>query len=201
MKKTIRLAFILALACLAAAWSEEPNVLPGYNGKFKGNYKVDPSTLVDKSKEELGYLRNEIVAKYGRAFKTPKYREYFGRQSWYRVKPEYSDKMVTAVDNQNINTILSFERPSLSERTLRRTVMKRIEYSDDLYTVVFTTASLLTIRTEGGGYYGENADETYSWSVKGDWILCEKDLGNGYTQRILLLLDHKTGAIVRMIVY
>ena len=79
--------------------------------------------------------------------------------------------------------------------------MKQIEYSDDLYTVVFTDASLVTIRTEGGGYDGENADETYSWSVKGDWIPCEQEMGSDDTQRSLLLLDRTAGSILRMVVF
>jgi hypothetical protein len=199
MKKAIWIVVLLTL-CLAA-WAEEPNMLPGYNGKFKGNYKVDPTELVDKSADDLALMRNEIAAKYGREFQTPKYRDYFTKQSWYRVRPGYSDKMLTPTDTQNMGMIQSFERPSLSEKTLRDRVMKRIEYSDDLYTVVFTDSSTLTIRTQNAGYYGESADETYSWGIKGDWILAEKDMGSDYTQRVLLLLDHKTGAISRMLVF
>ncbi len=200
MKKAISIVVFLALAILVA-WAEEPNILPGYNGKFKGSYKVDPTELFGKSADELALMRNEIVAKYGREFKTPRYRDYFTKQSWYRVRPGYSDKMLTPTDTQNMDMIQSFERPSLSEKTLRSLVMKRIEYSDDLYTVVFTDSSTLTIRTQSAGYYGENADETYSWSIKGDWILAEKDMGSDYTQRILLRLDYKTGAILRMVVF
>jgi hypothetical protein len=200
MRKVTFIASLFALVCLAAN-AEDRDVLPGYNGRFKGNYKVDPTMLVDKTADELALMRNEIVAKYGREFTTPKYRDYFGKQSWYKVNPKYSDGMVTALDNENIKMILSFEKPSLDEKALRQTVMKRIEYSDDLYTVVFTDSQSLLIRTQSAGYYAENADEVYSWKVKGDWILCEKDLGNGYTQRILLLLDHRKGGILKMIVY
>jgi hypothetical protein len=199
MKKAVVFGFLFALVCLAA-WAEETNILPGYNGRFKGNFRVDPTMLIDKSADELALMRNEIVAKYGRDFMTPKFKEYFNKQSWYKVNPKYSEKMVTALDNQNIQMISSFEKPALAEPALRSAVMGKIEYSDDLYSVVFTDSKSLLIRT-GGGYYAEGANEMYSWNIKGDWVYCEKPLGNDYTQRILLLLDHKKGSIQKMIVF
>jgi hypothetical protein len=199
MRKLVIIGFLLALVSLAV-WAEDTNVLPGYNGRFKGNFRIDPSVLFDKSVDELALMRNEVVAKYGREFTTPKFRDYFSKLGWYRVNPKYSEKMVTAVDNENIQMIQSFEKPALDEKSVRQKVMGKIEYSDDLYSVVFTDNKSLLIRT-GGGYYAEGANEMYAWSVKGDWIYCEKPLGNDYTQRILLRLNHATGAIQKMIVF
>ncbi|HEQ71501.1 MAG TPA: YARHG domain-containing protein, partial [Spirochaetia bacterium] len=143
MHMKTRLLLLVILILTVGELGADTNVLPGYDGLFQGNFRLHPMLLERKTTEELGFLRNEIFARYGREFKTPAYREYFAKKPWYRVKASYSDNMLTPVDHENIAMILSFERPSRNEDAVRRLVLDRIEYTGDGETVVFSDETYL----------------------------------------------------------
>ena len=64
--------------------------------------------LEGRSADELALMRNTIYARAGRTFKSPKLREYFAAQPWYR--PTASANKLTAVDAANVRTIATRER-------------------------------------------------------------------------------------------
>jgi len=82
--------------------------------------KVEKDILADKSihtaklhsfnKTELKLLRNTIFAKYGRSFKSDMLKTWFAKKSWYKVNPNYSDKVLTNTDKKNITTFHNLEK-------------------------------------------------------------------------------------------
>jgi hypothetical protein len=63
-----------------------------------GVYK-SPKYVVD----EVSLLRNEIFARHGYMFKTPKYIDYFQKQPWYRKNPKYSDTDLNYIEKRNVS--------------------------------------------------------------------------------------------------
>jgi len=65
------------------------------------------------SKEEVALIRNEIYARYGYAFKTETYMQYFSQKSWYRpnygLEQETINSMFSNVERQNKDTIVEYE--------------------------------------------------------------------------------------------
>lgn len=51
-------------------------------------------------------LRNEIFARYGREFKTPKWQKYFGAMDWYKVRSDFSNAWLSSVANQNVTLLV-----------------------------------------------------------------------------------------------
>jgi hypothetical protein len=51
--------------------------------------------LDTKSTDELAILRNEIYARHGRPFKSPKWQQYFVRMPWYKADSNYSDSRLS----------------------------------------------------------------------------------------------------------
>lgn len=58
---------------------------------------LDESELKDYTKEELGYIRNEIFARYGFVFGNSEYKKYFESKSWYYPDIEFK------ADEENLN--------------------------------------------------------------------------------------------------
>ena len=58
---------------------------------------LDESELKDYTKEELGYIRNEIFARYGFVFGNNEYKKYFEGKSWYYPDIEFK------ADEENLN--------------------------------------------------------------------------------------------------
>tara|TARA_B100000683_G_C12414482_1_gene525238 strand:+ start:495 stop:1073 length:579 start_codon:yes stop_codon:yes gene_type:complete len=47
-------------------------------------------------------MRNEIFARYGRAFKTPKWQKTFGATNWYKIRSDFSNDWLSDVATKNI---------------------------------------------------------------------------------------------------
>lgn len=58
---------------------------------------LDESELINYTKEELKYIRNEIFARYGYVFGDNEYKEYFESKTWYHPDPDFKD------DQENLN--------------------------------------------------------------------------------------------------
>jgi hypothetical protein len=58
---------------------------------------------------ELRLLRNEVYARRGRLFHTPWLQRYFSEQDWYQPSPGYGEPELTAVERQNVATIVRVE--------------------------------------------------------------------------------------------
>lgn len=65
--------------------------------------------LIGLSSNELGYLRNEIFARHGHAFKTDKMKSYFNKKSWYHAYYEDATPYLNEIEKKNANFIKSLE--------------------------------------------------------------------------------------------
>jgi hypothetical protein len=61
------------------------------------------------SLRDLRLLRNTIYARRGRTFKSEILRDHFSGMDWYKARPDYSDKLLSANDVRNIALIRSVE--------------------------------------------------------------------------------------------
>ena len=59
-------------------------------------------------------LRNEIYARYGRAFSGKQWQQTFGSTDWYTVREDFSDDWLTDVANQNVATLVQFKQNKVS---------------------------------------------------------------------------------------
>lgn len=69
--------------------------------------------LVGLSEYELYLARNEIYARHGRKFQNDDLNSYFNSKSWYypTIEPDdFSDSMLSQIERDNLQTILSQER-------------------------------------------------------------------------------------------
>ena len=51
-------------------------------------------------------MRNEIFARYGRSFKTPKWQTNFGAQDWYQIREDYTDEWLSPVAQANVKSLI-----------------------------------------------------------------------------------------------
>ena len=51
-------------------------------------------------------MRNEIFARYGRAFKTPKWQETFKKTDWYKIRSDFSNDWLSEVAKKNIELLV-----------------------------------------------------------------------------------------------
>jgi len=113
MRKIVTVCVVLVAGFLFAD-SEIPelgirSVLKYYPGPFDGTKLMPFHYICDYYPTQLRILRNEILAKYGRPFKSRDLRGYFQATSWYRANPAYHDGLLTAIDQENIQRVLAME--------------------------------------------------------------------------------------------
>lgn len=101
---------------------ENVNISPSTYSATKGIYPeassrlLDCSELVNKTKKQLGVMRNEIFARHGYKFKTVKYIKYFENQLWYNNMTKNSNSSeyiyrnyLTKIERENIALIREYE--------------------------------------------------------------------------------------------
>ena len=76
---------------------------------FSGDPKLTPLNVSRYDPKQLPFIRNEIFARHGRAFKTPKFAKHFAAKGWYTIDPNYNDSKLTQNDKKNVALIKSFE--------------------------------------------------------------------------------------------
>ena len=99
--------------------TDDPNgyILPNSNTEY-----LDETFLKTLTDQELQYARNEIVARYGRKFKTPEIAAYFAAKTWYvpTYEPEEFDKkmdsMINAFERANIALINKIEAERAAQK-------------------------------------------------------------------------------------
>jgi hypothetical protein len=108
-------------AKIAAADKIELGLLSRAMGEFalddesrgKTEASLDRTLALDEVRQlslrDLRLLRNTIYARRGRTFKSEILRDHFGGMEWYKVRPDYTDKLLTANDVRNIALIKSVE--------------------------------------------------------------------------------------------
>jgi eukaryotic-like serine/threonine-protein kinase len=77
--------------------------------KILGGVSLTADDLAPLSPAELRILRNVVYARYGRTFQTAELQNYFAARPWYKPRPDFNDKMLTAGDIANADLIKSYE--------------------------------------------------------------------------------------------
>ena len=72
--------------------------------------------LNGKSLEELALLRNEISARKGYVFSTPKYAGYFANKDWYSPAQSNAEIELSVTENKNIEIIKKMEAVEKTKR-------------------------------------------------------------------------------------
>jgi len=71
--------------------------------------QLTDADLAGMSKDQLGYLRNEIFARHGHTFKTPKMVKYFNDQEWYHSNIDDATSLLNKFEKLNTDFIKSKE--------------------------------------------------------------------------------------------
>ena len=64
--------------------------------------------------EAYDELRNEIFARYGRAFKTEKWQAVFAATDWYQIRSDFSNDWLSDVANQNVAHLLKRKKEKVA---------------------------------------------------------------------------------------
>lgn len=64
--------------------------------------------------EDARKLRYEIYARHGKVFKDRWLQNYFTSFPWYKPDPRYKDSVLSAVERQNVASILAYEKKATS---------------------------------------------------------------------------------------
>ena len=75
---------------------------------------ISESELFGLTPWQLKVARNEIYARHGRPFVHKDLQCYFANQAWYHGNPNYSETLLTAIENKNVATIQSYEQKTNS---------------------------------------------------------------------------------------
>lgn len=54
-------------------------------------------------------MRNEIFARYGRSFKTARWKEHFDTQAWYTANPNYQNSWLNETAKRNVERLLEMK--------------------------------------------------------------------------------------------
>lgn len=94
--------------------SDQDAAVSGFILDFSNARKVTNADLAGLSPWELKVARNEIYARYGRAFVHKDLSCYFAQQDWYTVDPAFTTSQLSALESSNATFILNFEKNSQS---------------------------------------------------------------------------------------
>ncbi len=99
------------LTALDAAQRKQRKVAlsPGDMEHFQ-NISLTEQMLAGLSLYELRLLRNEVYARRGRQFRTEWLSQYFWSQPWYVARDEAGEPELSAIEKQNIETIVVYEK-------------------------------------------------------------------------------------------
>jgi hypothetical protein len=97
------------------------------------NREITEQMLQGLSLHELRLLRNEVYARRGRQFRTEWLAQYFWSQPWYVAREEEGEPELSAVERQNVETIVAYERKvkdGLSRQPLPRGLLEGMFLED-----------------------------------------------------------------------
>lgn len=96
---------------IAVNYNEEPvkDFFGSKNYLKVSSTEISKSDLEGMSKDEMAYLRNEIFARKGHAFKSDKMKTYFAKQPWYVAYNEDATKTLSEIEKKNADFIKSVE--------------------------------------------------------------------------------------------
>jgi serine/threonine protein kinase len=78
--------------------------------KILAGQRLATADLEGLSQMELRRLRNTVYARHGRIFERPEMRRYFSTRPWYNPRADYTDAVLTAADQANLQLILQTEK-------------------------------------------------------------------------------------------
>ncbi len=108
MKKTWKTllvsALLLALLAPAAAHAADDYYIEDSDSR-----RLTKSELRDYSLDDLGFIRNEILARHGYPFKTKKFIDYFYEQDWYFPDDAFEYDWLSKLEMDNVETIKQVE--------------------------------------------------------------------------------------------
>jgi hypothetical protein len=193
MKKLLILAALVIPLHLAAA----QDVLPGYPGFWDRGRKITVLDILEYYPERLPYLRNEVYARYGRAFVTRVYQDYFNRQSWYKIQNNYTDDWLSGADKYNAELIRAIEQAPAAAETLD-ILLRNIEYQSKDHLLTFSRYEVME-KSSGKGYdmysgWGGIASSS-AYFIVGDWVLTAGYSYRGRVEVYAYRLDHRTRSI------
>jgi len=168
--------------------------LLGYDGVFANGYALTPAELAVMKPPRIGFLRNEVFARYGRAFNKDRYQEHFAKQAWYMENPHYDDAVLTEVDKANLELLKSFEGDP--ERWAER-ILERNQFKGMGRTLAFTDADTVVIAKGVGDIYESETFER-RWMARGQWVITWEEpetFRPGAKGARLWKLDIKTGRV------
>jgi hypothetical protein len=147
------------------------DVLPGYDGFWDRNRYVTVLDILEYYPNQLPYLRNEIYARYGRPFVTNAYQVYFNRQSWYRIRDDYTDDWLSQTDRYNAEVIRSIEQaPSVADSFAL--VERNVEYKGKERILVFGSSGVsVAENNEYFEVYGARYHSVQPYLIIGDWVI------------------------------
>ena len=136
--------------------------------------------LEQYSDEELGYIRNEIFARYGYIFKSDKYIEYFYEKSWYtpNVNFEGNEEDFNQYELANIKLIKSVEskRKGKTSSNEYRDYFYIQEGNPDEYYAVYTEA--YTYKSDAESYKKVLNDKNINAIIKEEDSLYKVQVGD-----------------------
>jgi len=72
--------------------------------------ELKAADLHGKSAWDLLVMRNQIYARHGRRFTYKPLQDYFSRQPWYRINPNYHDGLLSSIEKRNAGIIYNYEK-------------------------------------------------------------------------------------------
>ena len=79
-----------------------------------GKKPLTRSILAGLFVEDVEKMRQEIYARRGKVFKEPWLQTYFASFDWYKPNPDFNDSMLTAVEKQNLATLVASAKRAAS---------------------------------------------------------------------------------------
>jgi hypothetical protein len=79
-----------------------------------GKKPLTSSMLAGLFVEDVEKMRQEIYARRGKVFKEPWLQSYFASFDWYKPNPDFNDSMLTAVERQNLASLVAYAKKAAS---------------------------------------------------------------------------------------
>lgn len=79
-----------------------------------GKKPLTRSMLAGLFVEDVEKMRQEIYARRGKVFKEPWLQTYFASFDWYKPNPDFNDSVLTAVEKQNLATLVAYAKRATS---------------------------------------------------------------------------------------
>ncbi len=197
-----RIIFFISLL-ITTFHIQSQEVFSDYDGFWKKDIEISVIDLIPFYPGNLGKIRNEVFARYGRTFKTRSYQDYFLSTDWYKVIPEYQESWPSRIDMRNAQLIFSVERPQYSRDQVNKIVLQNIQYTGNNINITFTGSDTVIwsdTRVDFGGMYGSNGQNNHNmrWIYFGDWILVYR---KGYLEYevIAYKLNHTKKSVDEMV--